>query len=167
MPRIRWQWVTDPDGKRDYIPTLPLAFGEEGWKAGQRLERAAELRERIAGLIELAPGCYTAQLCRYLNGGRISPLWCGRCRGYANLRKHRSFILHRPCAIRFPLVQYYLRTLLIAGRIVRRMEQRPDHYQNRRYDLMSCYYPAGTALPAPRPLTAFRLPFVLSMEVPA
>lgn len=161
MPRIRWMWVTEPDGNRDFIPTLPLAFGRGMAAAERRLETAAELREHIARLIELAPGCYTAQLCRYLNGGRISPLWCGRCRGYANLRKRRSFILHRPCAIRFPLIQYYLRTLLQAGRIVRRMEQRPDHYQNRRYDLMSCYYPAGMTLPAPRPLTAFRLPFLM------
>lgn len=101
-------------------------------------------KARILEAIEDSPGIHTAKLCRHLN--QVNEYvgthgFCGVCIDFANPRKRATKEIHKACpTIRLKLLQYHLKTLIVAGRIHKKREVKPDGQEHRGWDIFSCYY---------------------------
>lgn len=100
------------------------------------------IRAELLNNLCSCPGQTTCDLCRQLNG--VDPkdiTFCNRFSCYANARKRSKFEIKKcSCPYSLQLIMYHLVKLISQGLLSAIKELRTDNYQNRGYDLYTCYY---------------------------
>lgn len=101
------------------------------------------IRASVLGFLGYCPGMTTCDMCRKINGVDSKNItFCNRFSCYANSRKRARFTVKKcECNYSLQLLRYHLKKLVAEGLLSCEREHRTDNYQNRGYDLYTCYYP--------------------------
>lgn len=99
-------------------------------------QESREFRAMLKTLISENQGISKLQLCRMVNCESLRV--CKYCSEYANPRKRAAGLAEkRHCRYSFQQIRYALTKL---DDLATQRMKRPDHYQNRKWDTMTCLF---------------------------